>query len=317
MSLDVSKLENVKRRGDKIIAACPACRAGGGDKKGNHLIVYPDGKFGCVVHGQDKAHNKEIHSLVGIPVERRKLTKQERRRYVQQKRAEERAAQRRHKVSRYIDDNLTDMLAPYMDDSWRAELFDTSPLRLEYSEAFPHDFLKSLFHPDDVLWMGEQKDSGQPKHAAQFKTCREWLKQETLPPRIAAGVFKKSSYSRSGKNVIRAPFIVLESDDLIGHEPKTEKERAMNRAKSYALIGYAQAEWGLTLRAVIDTGGKSLHAWLDKPPPDELQALEHLGKILGSMSTRSSIATSPRSGCHTVSMKKPTTPPNSSTSTPF
>jgi len=66
MSLDLSKLQNIQERPDgKIIARCPACAENGGDATGNHLIVFPDGKYGCVATPNDKGHNKMIYSLCG------------------------------------------------------------------------------------------------------------------------------------------------------------------------------------------------------------------------------------------------------------
>ena len=65
--LDTCKLECVRKRGDKTIAACPACRAAGGDKQGQHLVIYADSKYGCVAHEGDNTHRKEIFALVGIP----------------------------------------------------------------------------------------------------------------------------------------------------------------------------------------------------------------------------------------------------------
>lgn len=66
MSLDVTKLENAVRKSDgKIIARCPACAAAGGDTKGEHLVVFPDGKYGCVAYPKYKAHNREILKLTG------------------------------------------------------------------------------------------------------------------------------------------------------------------------------------------------------------------------------------------------------------
>jgi len=78
MSLDLSKLENVRERGGKTIAACPACREVGADKKGEHLVIYDDGRFACVANsgdagnehrrrimqlaGEDKGHSKDFHS---------------------------------------------------------------------------------------------------------------------------------------------------------------------------------------------------------------------------------------------------------------
>ncbi len=68
MSLDTTKLENVKQKagGGKITARCPACKARGGDVKGEHLFVNTDGKYGCVAHPRDKQHNKTIFAAVGV-----------------------------------------------------------------------------------------------------------------------------------------------------------------------------------------------------------------------------------------------------------
>ena len=67
MSLDVSKLRNVHElAGDIVQAGCPACAEGGHDRAGNHLRIYPDGRFGCCVHPKDGEHRKRIFALVGV-----------------------------------------------------------------------------------------------------------------------------------------------------------------------------------------------------------------------------------------------------------
>ncbi len=43
--------------------ACPACREAGTDKSGDHLTVFPGGKFSCAVHPGDKEHNRRIIAL--------------------------------------------------------------------------------------------------------------------------------------------------------------------------------------------------------------------------------------------------------------
>ncbi|NBV87241.1 MAG: hypothetical protein EBS01_13505, partial [Verrucomicrobia bacterium] len=69
MSLDVAKLENVSRSNDgKITARCPACKNEGHDSKGNHLVVFDDGGFGCVKYMGDSGHRKEIAKLAGQAV---------------------------------------------------------------------------------------------------------------------------------------------------------------------------------------------------------------------------------------------------------
>lgn len=63
MSLDLTKLENVRVRGSKTTARCPACAEAGHDQKGEHLVINADGSFGCVVYPGDSAHRKRIFAL--------------------------------------------------------------------------------------------------------------------------------------------------------------------------------------------------------------------------------------------------------------
>jgi hypothetical protein len=71
MSLDLNKLRNVSPQGDRTIAECPACAAQGKDATGDHLIIYADGRYGCVVHPKEKEHNQEIFRLAGCREQRR------------------------------------------------------------------------------------------------------------------------------------------------------------------------------------------------------------------------------------------------------
>jgi len=71
MSLDLTKLEKVvELTGGAKRARCPACAEGGNDKAGEHLRIYPDGKFGCCVFPGDREHRKRIFALVGDRTER-------------------------------------------------------------------------------------------------------------------------------------------------------------------------------------------------------------------------------------------------------
>ena len=66
MSLDLSKLQCLQNLPGKIIARCPACAEAGGDKKGNHLVIYPAGQYGCAAYQGDELHRKRIMRLAGI-----------------------------------------------------------------------------------------------------------------------------------------------------------------------------------------------------------------------------------------------------------
>lgn len=63
--LDFARLENVHPHGQKTIARCPACAEEGHDKSGEHLVIEPDGRFGCVIHeGPEGAlHRRRIYKL--------------------------------------------------------------------------------------------------------------------------------------------------------------------------------------------------------------------------------------------------------------
>jgi hypothetical protein len=66
VSLDVAKLDKARELAGGIVQArCPACAEGGHDRTGEHLRIYPDGKFGCCVHPKDGEHRKRIFALVG------------------------------------------------------------------------------------------------------------------------------------------------------------------------------------------------------------------------------------------------------------
>jgi hypothetical protein len=66
MSLDLSKLDKVIELPDGVKRArCPACAESGSDKTGQHLRIYPDGKFGCCVHPRESEHRSRIYALAG------------------------------------------------------------------------------------------------------------------------------------------------------------------------------------------------------------------------------------------------------------
>jgi hypothetical protein len=66
MSLDVNRLEKVREIGGGVVQArCPACAEAGHDRKGQHLRVFPDGRFGCCAYGKDPEHRKRIFALAG------------------------------------------------------------------------------------------------------------------------------------------------------------------------------------------------------------------------------------------------------------
>lgn len=177
------------------------------------------------------------------------------------------------KVQRHLEQTLK----PFWLADWR-EYLSRSTLQDLQDENPRHSFIRSIFYPSDRIWMGGMYDSGEIKHEANFKPVHDWLDIERLPSRCAAGVFKKGSFQRSMSNVIRSPFVVIECDDLIGFKPTTERQKESNKAASFAMAQYLRVKWDMNLRAVIDTGNKSLHLWFDRPSDHTMGCIDHMAE---------------------------------------
>ncbi len=125
-----------------------------------------------------------------------------------------------------------------------------------------------IFQLGDIVWIGDIKDSGSPRHSRHFKPVSEWLKHNSCPgPRITPSTYKSAVYSRSNPNVVNHRFIVIESDT----RPKSEQWVIMNIFRKIT-----------PLRAVIDSGNKSLHAWFDRPNADVLEKFKRTISNIGA-----------------------------------
>jgi hypothetical protein len=134
------------------------------------------------------------------------------------------------------------------------EILDDSPLAV--AERDPEDQFKAwlrIWPGDSVVWNGDVYSSGRPEHAAHFRPVAEWY---ALGKPIAAftcgSAFRAGSYSRSNENVSARRFMVVESDTL-GHD------------QVGAIFLFLNVRLHFTLRAIVDTAGKSLHGWFDAP----------------------------------------------------
>lgn len=156
--------------------------------------------------------------------------------------------------------------------------------------------LSGLFKPDDILWMGWLEDTGAELHTVCFKPLKEWLNKSRCPgPQVCPAAFYSyergqavkeasegfddeaegdegddldseycperplvakvqhilSTHSRRHENVRIRPYMVIESD--------TVKMEQFGNVVVYL-------EQHFTLRAIVHTGGKSMHCWFDHPP---------------------------------------------------
>lgn len=155
------------------------------------------------------------------------------------------------------------------------DLWESSPYRLDGDAMDDWRLLLQLYKPSDVIWIGcELYESGSPEHARNFRTVEEWRRESDVPGRrICPNLFQPGVVSRSDKNIIATRFLVVESDP----DPN-DPGKGLQKNDFCSVLKWLQKT--LRLRAVVDTGGKSLHGWFDYPPRAEF---ENLTKILEAL----------------------------------
>jgi hypothetical protein len=167
---------------------------------------------------------------------------------------EERKKRKNERFDRYEISHNCQLLLANLD--WLLEKY-----AWEFSSYSPTDswnlFFRTLWNPDDLLWVGNIWDTGPLKGPGHFKTARDWL---LSPPNrytnhfTTSSTFKPVVLDRSNRNVETTPYVVVEFDSL-----SPDKER--NRRLGGAMLNYLRAD-GLEVVAVVDSGNKSYHGWV-------------------------------------------------------
>ena len=185
----------------------------------------------------------------------------------EQKERQRREADRRSLEAR-ASSSLPLILKRY---EWKYDkIIKDSPVDLPETEtADQWKQILGIFKPGDVVWIGNTYDSGGDRHQANFRPVEDWMKEPKVVGQFTCpATFKNASFSRSNDNVLHRRFLVVESDIL-------------SKDQVGAIFKYLQEAVGLRLRAVIDTGGKSLHGWFDFPKKAVLEELEIILPQLG------------------------------------
>lgn len=281
-SLDLSRLENVRSRPDgKIIARCPACFANGSDKSGEHLVIFPSGKWGCAAHPGDREHRREIFRLVGIASEQGQ-DPAEIKRWKEQRQMERLKGRERDRLREVASEKLSGLVNRWRWDA--CEVREDSPLRLDGEQVIdPRLFLATLFHLDAIIWTGETWQSGMEHGHGRWRTVEEW--QNALPedvgPMTCPATWEPGTTSRSGTNVAITPFVVLDFDGPKGWRPANEEDLERHLAHARAIVRWLRDDLSWELAAIVWTGSKSLHAWFHHPGNECLEALREACPALG------------------------------------
>lgn len=152
---------------------------------------------------------------------------------------------------------LAERFAPQMFERfhWPVEqIVADSPLQV--SERDAEDQFRTwlrLWPAHCHVWIGDVFSSGKPEHKTHFRPVADWYQIGPVLGNFTCGSsFKPGSFQRSNANCNGTRFLVIESDTLAKDEVG-------------AVFAYLQRRLHYQLHCIIDTAGKSLHAWFDAP----------------------------------------------------
>lgn len=280
-NLDLSRLEKVRHAGGRITARCPACAETGADRKGNHLTIFPSGKFACAATAGDSAHRRRIFALAGI-VGDRVRNDGDIRLWREWRATEAHHAKERERLSVLIRQKRDRIIARHGWDGVR--IWEDSPQRIDCDlvEYDPRHFIASLFPQDAIVWTGEVFHSG-ARHADHWRGVVKWQEASAweVGPMTAPALWKPDIATRTAENVLTCPYVVLDFDGFDGHKPEKIDEIEKHRRDSLALVRWIREGLRWQLAAIVWTGSKSIHAWFHTPPQTVLQSLRDTAPSLG------------------------------------
>ncbi len=135
-----------------------------------------------------------------------------------------------------------------------AQIVEDSPLLV--SERDAEDQFRTwlrLWPAHCHVWIGDVFSSGRPEHRTHFRPLCEWYQIGPVLGNYTCGSsFEPGSFSRCNENLNGHRFMVIESDTLAKDEVG-------------AVFAYLSRRLHYRLHCIIDTAGKSLHAWFDAP----------------------------------------------------
>lgn len=272
-TLDLNRLEKVRHHpAGKITARCPACAEEDRDRTGNHLAIFPTGKFSCIAIPEDSDHRRRIFTLVGIKTDPPRRNPEEARRWKQKHDERRRREHTQARITETARKQRADLVTNYR---WHpADLWEDSPTRPNDAADDPRIFLASLFPPSAIVWTGKVFDSGE-RYRNRWRSVCDWFDSplEELGPMTTPATWKPETVSRSQGAIASAPFVVLDFDGQEGRKPATAPELERHLSESLALVRWLKDRLRWRLAAILSTGGKSIHAWFEDPGPACLESL--------------------------------------------
>lgn len=198
--------------------------------------------------------------------------------------AREKAAAR-HAMESKAAASLPEILKQY---KW--DITDISKSVLPKLHHATYAFLDGLFSREDNLWIGEPDSTGDERHRGHFKPMKNW--NESIAMSVTwygkfnhhftcASTFKPGTYSRANANVLTTPYLITEGDHVLGFVPETDEQKLANKNACGAVFRWMKEAVGLELRAIVDSGNKSLHSWWDMPQSSKYEELRVILPAMG------------------------------------
>lgn len=283
--IDFTRLVKLKPKlnGD-FRAQCPACAANGMDRKGNHLLLFANGNFGCAVFKGDREHRKLILNLAGFGSPERCLFRTESAiGWARFNKGRNTIAADR--VLHSLRGALPGILSTF---DWSMEdAMEESPIGVTDSVKSQSSrlFLESLFESNSLIWTGKVFETSKDgRFRSHWRTCRQWLEapiSTRIGPHLSRCIWRPGTVSRSADNVVCDPYIVMDFDGLDGVKPISPNEINAHKRASLALVRWFREKHRLKLAAILDTGNKGIHAWFHSPTKAKIRWIFETAKILG------------------------------------
>ena len=154
-----------------------------------------------------------------------------------------------------------------------ADLWEASPVRINWQpQRDAVEILEILFAPADFLFIGGRTDGGREHVRTARVWCDTFLDEspQAIPPHIAPNPMTGAQgLTKDGKPSFRADscvaqfrFAVLEFDETPPplREPDAPATAWPRESQCQFWAGALASKWPIA--ALIDSGGKSIHAWL-------------------------------------------------------
>lgn len=274
--------------GEKWIGRCPACAAAGRDEKGQHLVVFADGRFGCVVNPGEAGHDHRSEmarlrpELIGGQGGHRtpRIDLSEERKAI-----EAGWAALWQQIKKELGGGV-ETLGP------------SAPIPTDPFGQF--ETFCGCFQPGDTAWVGGRFDLNEEKWAVrgERKSRRQvlrfrdnlfcpadpasraaaWARISELRLDHASGLgWSPEAQGRSDEYVIGRRFVVVEHDKDNGVPTSLEAQ--------VAAIKYARDVLGMDLIYVVNTGRGNLHGVFDASgiSPNDHKILSAIGCDTGAL----------------------------------